>query len=79
MPKTVKPRSETNGGRRRAASGPALASGGRTITQDVAAQARVNSLTEADATSPSSLRRRAAQPEATQSRKPKSRRRSRAA
>ncbi len=35
MPKTIKPRTETIGGRRRASPGPALANGGHPITLDV--------------------------------------------
>jgi hypothetical protein len=35
MPKTIKPRSETAGGRRRASPGPALAHGGHSISLDV--------------------------------------------
>jgi predicted RNase H-like HicB family nuclease len=48
MPKTIKPRSETARGRRRASSGPALAHGGHPITLDVMVRLQAIALPEAD-------------------------------
>ena len=48
MPKTIKPRSETAGGRRRASSGPALAHGGHPITLDVMVRLQAIALPEAE-------------------------------
>jgi predicted RNase H-like HicB family nuclease len=48
MPRTIKPRSETAGGRRRASPGPALAHGGHPITLDVMVRLQAIALPAAD-------------------------------